>query len=49
VIWLKLSAAADHLLQQGTARFKASGAFYSRFEQRESIDLYYNYNRYGYK
>jgi hypothetical protein len=49
VIWLKLSAAADHLLQQGTARFKASGAFCSRFEQRESIDLCYNCNRYGHK
>jgi hypothetical protein len=49
VIWLKLSAAVEHLLQQGTARFKASGAFCSRFEQRESIDLYYNCNRYWYK
>jgi hypothetical protein len=49
VIWLKLSAAADTLLQQGTVRFKASGAFCSRFERRESIDLCYNCNRYGHK
>jgi hypothetical protein len=49
MIWLKLSATADHLLQQGTARFKASGAFCSRFEQRESTDLCYNCNRYRYK
>jgi hypothetical protein len=49
VIWLKLSAAADHLLQQGAARFKASRAFCSRFERRESIDLCYNCNRYGHK
>jgi len=49
VIWLKTPAAAEHLLQQGFARFRASGAFCSRFEQRESLDLRYNCNRYGHK
>jgi hypothetical protein len=49
VIWLKLPATAEYLLQQGMVRFKASGAFCSRFEKRESIDLYYNCNRYGHK
>ena len=49
VIWLKTPAAAGHLLQQGLARFGASGAFCSRFEPRPSIDLCYNCNRYGHK
>jgi hypothetical protein len=49
VIWLKTPAAAEHLLQQGFARFGASGAFCSKFEQKESLDLCYNCNRYGHK
>jgi hypothetical protein len=39
VIWLKTPAAAEHLLRQEYARFGASGAICSKFEQRESIDL----------
>jgi hypothetical protein len=46
---MKQPAAADHLLQQEMARFRASGAFCSRFEQRESLDLCYNYNMYRHK
>ena len=49
VIWLMTPAAAEHLLQQGYARFGAPGAECSRFEQRLSIDLCYNCNRYGHK
>jgi hypothetical protein len=49
IVWLKLPATAEHLLQEGRAKFKASGAFCSKFEQRESLDLCYNCNRYGYK
>jgi hypothetical protein len=49
VIWMKQPAAAEHLLQRGMARFRAPGAFCSKFEQRESLDLCYNCNRYGHK
>jgi hypothetical protein len=49
MIWLKLPVAAEHLLRQGTARFRASGTFCSRFKQRESLNLYYNCNRYRHK
>jgi hypothetical protein len=49
VIWLKLPTAAEHLLQQGMARFGASGSFCSKFEQRERINLCYNCNTYGHK
>lgn len=49
VIWLELLTAAEHLLQQGMARFGASGSFRSKFEQRERIDLCYNCNTYGHK
>jgi hypothetical protein len=49
VIWLKQPAVADHLLREGIARFGTSRAFYSKFEQREGFDLYYNYNGYRHK
>jgi len=49
VIWLRNKAAADHLLQRGTAVFGASGAFCSEFVRLDNPNLCYNCNKYGHK
>jgi hypothetical protein len=49
VIWLKQPAATEYLIQKGIAKFGASGAFCSKFEQRAGPNLCYNCNRYGHK
>lgn len=52
VIWLRHKAAADRLLQRGTAVFGASGAsgaFCGKFERLNNPNLCYNCNRYGHK
>jgi hypothetical protein len=45
VIWLRNKAAADHLLQRGTAVFGASRAFCSEFVRLDNPNLCYNSHR----
>ena len=47
VIWLKHKAAAAHLLEKGTAIFRATGSFCSKWETRDYGLLCFNCNKHG--
>jgi len=49
VIWLKEKAAAEYLLQSGTAIFGATGAYCARWETREESWPCFHCNQYGHK